>query len=136
MSTKIKSPKNLPKKPGVYIMRNAEDEIIYIGNEGIHHYYLYKDAAELGYTSIYNIMDKCKQQEPAIESRYKGQGELDPSEFNLLAMNPNNRSLLRISELDAESTAEVMENLFADNRQDVRKQMIADADISVDDIDN
>lgn len=31
MSTKIKSPKNLPKKPGVYIMRNAEDEIIYIG---------------------------------------------------------------------------------------------------------
>ncbi|MCR5026785.1 MAG: excinuclease ABC subunit UvrC [Methanobrevibacter sp.] len=31
MSTKIKSPKNLPKKPGVYIMRNASDEIIYIG---------------------------------------------------------------------------------------------------------
>lgn len=111
-------------------------EIIYIGNAGIHHYYMYKDAVELGYISIYNIMDKCKQQEPAIESRYKGQGELDPSEFNLLAMNPNNRSLLRISELDAQSTAEVMENLFADNRQDVRKQMIADADISVDDIDN
>lgn len=31
MSSKIKSPENLPKKPGVYIMRNAEDEIIYIG---------------------------------------------------------------------------------------------------------
>ena len=31
MSTKIKSPKNLPKKPGVYIMKNADDEIIYIG---------------------------------------------------------------------------------------------------------
>ena len=31
MSTKIKSPKNLPKKPGVYIMKNADGEIIYIG---------------------------------------------------------------------------------------------------------
>lgn len=31
MSTKIKSPQNLPKKPGVYIMRNADNEIIYIG---------------------------------------------------------------------------------------------------------
>ena len=31
MSSKIKSPENLPKKPGVYIMKNANDEIIYIG---------------------------------------------------------------------------------------------------------
>ncbi len=31
MSTKVTSPENLPKKPGVYIMRNVNDEIIYIG---------------------------------------------------------------------------------------------------------
>ena len=31
MSTKVKSPENLPKKPGVYIMRDANDEILYIG---------------------------------------------------------------------------------------------------------
>lgn len=31
MSTKVKSPENLPKKQGVYIMRDANDEIIYIG---------------------------------------------------------------------------------------------------------
>ncbi len=31
MSSKIKSPDNLPKKPGVYIMRNSSNEIIYIG---------------------------------------------------------------------------------------------------------
>ena len=31
MSTKVKSPENLPKKPGVYIMRDANDKIIYIG---------------------------------------------------------------------------------------------------------
>ena len=31
MSTKVKSPDNLPNKPGVYIMRDSEDTIIYIG---------------------------------------------------------------------------------------------------------
>ena len=31
MSTKVKSPDNLPNKPGVYIMRDADDTIIYIG---------------------------------------------------------------------------------------------------------
>ena len=31
MSTKVKSPNNLPSKPGVYIMRDTSDTIIYIG---------------------------------------------------------------------------------------------------------
>ena len=31
MSTKAKSPDNLPNKPGVYIMRDNTDTIIYIG---------------------------------------------------------------------------------------------------------
>ena len=31
MSTKLKSPDNLPNKPGVYIMKDANDTIIYIG---------------------------------------------------------------------------------------------------------
>ncbi|MDO5832516.1 MAG: excinuclease ABC subunit UvrC [Methanobrevibacter sp.] len=31
MSTKLKSPDNLPNKPGVYIMRDSQDTIIYIG---------------------------------------------------------------------------------------------------------
>ena len=31
MSTKVKSPDNLPNKPGVYIMRDNTDTIIYIG---------------------------------------------------------------------------------------------------------
>ncbi|MBQ6098599.1 MAG: excinuclease ABC subunit UvrC [Methanobrevibacter sp.] len=31
MSTKVKSPDNLPNKPGVYIMRDENDTIIYIG---------------------------------------------------------------------------------------------------------
>ena len=31
MSTKVKSPDNLPNKPGVYIMRDNTDTIIYVG---------------------------------------------------------------------------------------------------------
>lgn len=31
MSTKVKSPENLPNKPGVYIMRDKDENIIYIG---------------------------------------------------------------------------------------------------------
>ncbi|MDR0900880.1 MAG: excinuclease ABC subunit UvrC [Methanobrevibacter sp.] len=31
MSTKVKSPEDLPKKPGIYIMKDKNDEIIYIG---------------------------------------------------------------------------------------------------------
>ena len=31
MSTKLKSPDDLPNKPGVYIMRDKNDTIIYIG---------------------------------------------------------------------------------------------------------
>lgn len=115
-------------------------EIIQIGNRGIHHYHLYQVSKGttnyIAYSSIYNIMALCKKQEPAIDFRFKGQGELSPLEFNLLAMNPNNRSLLRISIIDAEAAAETMDNLFSDNKQNIRKQMVADADISVEDIDN
>lgn len=31
MSTKVKSPEDLPRKPGIYIMRDSDDNIIYIG---------------------------------------------------------------------------------------------------------
>jgi len=31
MSTKVKSPDDLPKKPGIYIMKDLDDKIIYIG---------------------------------------------------------------------------------------------------------
>ena len=31
MSTKVKSPEDLPRKPGIYIMKDSDDNIIYIG---------------------------------------------------------------------------------------------------------
>ena len=31
MSMKLKTPDEVPQKPGVYIMHNKEDEVIYVG---------------------------------------------------------------------------------------------------------
>ena len=31
MATKVKSPDNLPLKPGVYIMKDVNDNVIYVG---------------------------------------------------------------------------------------------------------
>lgn len=116
-------------------------DIIEIGNDGHSHYHLYRmnstaEPTYLGLQSIYSIMSYCQQQEPAIESRFKGQGELDTNEFKALAMDPHNRSLLRINVLDAESTTETIMDLFSKPRAHVRKKIVEDADISVEDIDN
>lgn len=116
-------------------------EVIMIGNEGHYQYHLYKktsnpEPAYLGYQTIYNIMNYCQEQEPEIESRFKGQGELNANEFNTLAMNPYNRNLLRITVYDVESALETILNLFDDSRTTARKQLVANADISIEDIDN
>ena len=116
-------------------------QIIVIGNQNHFRYNLYKvlksgKTENMGRMTIFQIMQYCVALMPEIESRFKGQGELDPIEFKALAMNPNVRSLVRINILDAESTYETILDLFSDDRTSVRKQMIIDADISIDDIDN
>lgn len=115
-------------------------EVIAVGNEGHSKYHLYKNNGKeqsyLGHLSLYNIMAHCQTQEPEIESRFKGQGELDPREFNLLAMNPYNRTLIRINILDAEATMETILDLFDDTRSDVRQKLIEESDLTPEDIDN
>lgn len=115
-------------------------EIIAIGNENHFTYHLYKKSgkeyAYLGEQTIFSIMTYCQTQEPEVESRFKGLGELSPKEFKILAMNPKHRRLLRITILDAESTTETILDLFSESRKDVRKQMVIDADLTLEDIDN
>ena len=116
--------------------------IIHDGNNDLTHYHTFKkyktkkDPDYLGYLSIGQIMLLCQDQEPELESRYKGQGELTPEQMNVLAMNPESRRLIRMTITDVEETTKVMTNLFAKECKDVRKQLVRDADIHVDDIDN
>ena len=36
MSTKVTSPDELPQKPGIYIMKDKNEKIIYIGKSHLH----------------------------------------------------------------------------------------------------
>ena len=64
------------------------------------------------------------------------EGAFTKEEMRALAMDPNNRVLVRLTVDDIESTTNIMDNLFLKERRAVRKEMIANMDISIDDIDN
>lgn len=119
-------------------LRDAID----IGNDGILYYHVYKSVktrSELVYQgtmTIGQIMALCQTAEPAIRSRYKGQGELEPYEIRELAMDPDNRTLLRMTIGDVEKTTDIMDNLFLKSRRHVRKEMVANSNITLDEIDN
>ena len=49
---------------------------------------------------------------------------------------PNNRVLVRLTVDDIEATTNIMDDLFLKDRRGVRKQMLVDMDVSIDDIDN
>ena len=112
------------------------------GNNGVYKYHTYKkydkkpDPVYLGYLTIGQIMTQCEAYEVPIESRYKGLGELNKEEMLALAMDPNNRVLVRLTVDDIEATTNIMDDLFLKDRRGVRKQMLVDMDVSIDDIDN
>ena len=112
------------------------------GNMGIYKYHTYKryktksEPEYLGHYTIGQIMAICQEFEVPIESRYKGLGELNKEEMRALAMDPNNRVLVRLTVDDVEGTTNIMDDLFLKDRRGVRKQMLVDMNVSVDDIDN
>ena len=81
-------------------------------------------------------MARCQTVEPDIDERIKGQGELNPEEMRELAMDPNNRVLIQMTIGDVEKTTKTLDDLFLKNRASVRKQMLNDMEVSLDDIDN
>lgn len=117
-------------------------DAINIGNNGIYKYHVfkkYKSKSEpeyLGYMTIGQVMAICQEYEVPIESRYKGLGELNKDEMHALAMNPNNRVLVKLTIADVETTTDIMDSLFLKERRGDRKQMLIDMDVSVDDIDS
>ena len=120
------------------ILTNAIDK----GNMGVYQYHTYKryknkpNPEYLGHYTIGQIMAICQEFEVPIESRYKGLGELTKEEMRALAMDPNNRVLVRLTVDDIESTTNIMDDLFLKDRRAVRKQMLVDMNVSIDDIDN
>ena len=117
-------------------------KVIRDGNDGVDHYHAFqqlKTKSEpdyIGYLTIGQIMAYCQDELKSMSSRYKGLGEMDPVEMAQLVMNPYNRVLVRMTIGDAEETTRIMDDLFKESHSHVRKKMVDDAEISVDDIDN
>lgn len=117
-------------------------KVIRIGNENILRYHVYEklktksELVYLGYLTIGQIMARCQDIEPDIDERIKGQGELNATEMRELAMDPNNRILIQMTIEDAEKTTKILDDLFLKNRASVRKKMLNEMEVSLDDIDN
>lgn len=117
-------------------------KVIEEGNAGVYKYHAFKyiksrkEDDYLGYLTIGQIMTLCQVYEPTIGSRYKGLGELTIEEMHNLMMDPNNRILVRFTIKDAERLSEALDDLLSENKADVRKKLIQESSITVDDIDN
>lgn len=115
-------------------------DVINIGNDGVSFYHMYeKRGSEMvysGYKSIGQIMEICQKFYPEIKSRYKGLGELNPTEMRDIAMDPENRVLIQFTVQDMEETLKVFDTLFLDKYRPVRKKMVQESTLSADDIDN
>ena len=115
-------------------------KIIIEGNNDNLFYHMYRTKGnEVEYDDRYTIgqiMKFCEEFEPDILRRFKGLGELGEEALNELTMNPYNRKLYKITIEDAEAAQQTMDSLFLGTNSDLRKQMLFDYDISIDDIDN
>ena len=118
MSTKVKSPENLPNKPGVYVMRNKNDEIIYKSElEKIAEYYLNHPEKELEHPfnflfkeyTDHRINDKLPQKNCGCGTTiamYDTDGTLYPCHLFMPMVHGNQNILREINDIDfSNSTA-------------------------------
>lgn len=114
--------------------------VIQVGNEGVYMYHMYErkgdDMKYCGYKSIGQIMEICQRFYPEIKSRYKGLGELNPQEMRDIAMNPENRVLIQFTVDDMDYALKTFDTLFLDKYRPVRKKMVQESSLTMDDIDN
>lgn len=122
-----------------YKLKKLRKIIIEGNNDNLfYHMYLTK-GSETAYDNRYTIgqiVRFCEDFEPDILRRFKGLGELGERNLNELTMNPYNRKLYRITIDDAERAKQTMDNLFLKSTSSIRKQMLSDYDIGIDDIDS
>lgn len=111
------------------------------GNDGIGQYHLYQkkstgESEYLGYQTIGQIMTLAHKYEVTVSGRYKGLGEMTAEEMQTLVMNPDYRVLLRFSIHDVDATRLNFDHLFLEKFSNIRKDMVKNANVSPDDIDN
>lgn len=91
----------------------------------------YRGALSIGY-----IMDLCWKYYPKIVSRYKGIGEMNEDEVQELLMNPNNQRVVRFTMPELSTVQAAFDELFLDETTHIRKRIVDNMQMSLEDIDN
>lgn len=71
-----------------------------------------------------------------IENRFKGLGQMTPNQLFESTIDPRKRRLLRLTMDNIDSTLDIMELLHGKKKAEDRRALLANADISYDDIDS
>lgn len=95
-----------------------------------------KDGTEQPVSGIFSLQDLVldEARKGINIQRYKGLGEMNPEQLWVTTMNPENRTLLRVSIEDAESAGEAFEQLMGD-RVEPRRDFIERNALAVQDLD-
>ena len=87
-----------------------------------------------GIVSLGGMFRLVQRFRPAIETRYKGLGELPPKQLWETTMNPENRTLIKMTIQDMERELQVFEMLHG--RDEGNKEMMRNYKIAREDLDN
>lgn len=115
-------------------------DLIYNINKGevyfkIHEIHGKDNFDDKGVMSIGEFLTMCQKYQPIIESRYKGLGELEPSELRETTLDPNDRVLINLTMDDVERELERF-NILHGSDGPARKEMMKKFKIKREDIDN
>lgn len=87
-----------------------------------------------GVVSLGGMFKLVQRFRPAIETRYKGLGELPPKQLWETTMNPENRTLIKMTIQDMERELQIFEMLHG--RDEGNKEMMRNYKIAREDLDN
>ena len=131
---------NLLLEPSVVKQIQTLVRIFEQADDGVGFYHLYEKNTRgtdyLGLLTIGQIMERAQRYAVRVVGRYKGIGEMTKYEMQKLVMNPDHRLLLRFTIQDVDATRLNFDHLFLEKFSDVRKELVKNADVSPEDIDN
>lgn len=88
-----------------------------------------------GIMSLGQFMEAIQKFQPVIKTRFKGLGELDPSDLCATTLDPRNRILIRMTTSDMEREMDIFDTLHG-NDSDARKMMMKHVTITREELDN